>query len=125
MRDTARCISRLPKITPGPRQSEKDSTIFLENSSWHNMNGLLRFSQKYRSMVESTVNQLDETFFDKKLVTELLNHDLNSANPRLSRLWEMILTFGLFDRKYGPNANRNALPGKMENFKIVDLTSKA
>lgn len=76
-------------------------------------------------MVERTVNNLDETIFDKKVVTELLDHDLSTACPRLSRLWEMILTFGLFDQKYGPNASRNNFPGKIENIKIMDLTPKA
>jgi asparagine synthase (glutamine-hydrolysing) len=124
IQDTTRHLSRFTKPTSGSRLPEGECTIFLENSSWHDMNGLLRFSQKYRSMVERTVNHLDETFFDKKVVIELLNHDLSTANPRLSRLWEMILTFGLFDQKYGPNASRNNYLGRVENFKIVDLTPK-
>ena len=125
VQDTSRYISRNSKNTAGSRQPGKECTIFLENSSWHEMNGLLRFSQRYRSMVERTVNNLDETIFDKKVVTELLDHDLSTACPRLSRLWEMILTFGLFDQKYGPNASRNNFPGKIENIKIMDLTPKA
>jgi len=124
VRDTALYLSRFSKITSDSRHLDRDCTIFLENSSWHDMDGLLRLSQRYRSMVERTVNHLDETFFDKKVVIELLNHDLSIPRPRLNRLWEIILTFGLFDQKYGPNANRNNYLGRIENFKIVDLTPK-
>ena len=123
-RDAARFMSRLLKFTSGSRQPEKEFSIFLENSSWHDMNGLLRFSQKYRSMVERTVSLLDETFFDKKNITELLNNDLSIDSPRLNKLWEMILTFGLFDQKYGPNTDRNTLHDKIENIEITDLTPK-
>ena len=124
VRDTTQHLSRYSKIITGSRQTEKECTVFLQNSSWHNLNGLLRLSKRYRSMVERTVNNLDETIFNKNVVIELLNNDLNIANPRLTKLWEMILTFGLFDQKYGPNANRNTFPGKIENIQIVDLTKK-
>ncbi len=124
LRNAIRYISHYSKIVTRSRQSKRDCKIFLENSSWHDMNGLLRLSQKYRSIVEKTVNNLDENFFDKKIIIELLNHDLNTTRPRLSKLWEMILTFGLFDQKYGPNANRNTIPGKIKNINIVDLTPK-
>ncbi len=122
VRDTIRHLSRYPKIMTGSQQPEKECTIFREDSSWHDRNGLLRLSQKYRSMVERTVNHLDETIFDKDVVIELLNDDLNITRPRLNILWEIILTFGLFDQKYGPNANRNTFSDKIDNIKIVDLT---
>jgi asparagine synthase (glutamine-hydrolysing) len=121
VRDTIRHLSRYPKIITDSRKPEREYTIFREDSSWHDRNGLLRLSQRYRAMVEKTVNHLDETIFDKDVVIELLNDDLNAARPRLNILWEIILTFGLFDQKYGPNANRNTLSGKIGNIKIVDL----
>jgi asparagine synthetase B (glutamine-hydrolysing) len=124
-RDAVRFLSRFSKFTSGSRQPERECIIFLENSSWHDMNGLLRFSQKYRSTIERTVNHLDETFFDKKIIIELLNNDLSINSPRLNKLWEIILTFGLFDQKYGPNANRNTFTGRIDNLKIMDLTPKA
>jgi len=122
VQDAIRHLSRYPIIITGSRPPERECTIFLQNSSWHNRNGLLRLSKRYRSMVERTANNLDETFFDKKVIIELLNHELNTARPRLNKLWEMILTFGLFDQKYGPNVNRKTFSGKIENVKIVDLT---
>jgi asparagine synthase (glutamine-hydrolysing) len=122
IRDIIQYLSRFSKITSGYRQPNSKCTIFIQNSSWHDMNGLLRLSQKYHSMVERTVNNLDENFFDKDVVIELLNDDLNNACPRLNKLWETILTFGLFDQKYGPNAKRKIIPSKIENINIVDLS---
>jgi len=118
VRDIARGLSRYSKIIASYRQPY---TIFSQHSSWHNINEMLRSCKRYRSMVESTVEQLDERIFDKNMIVELLHDDLSVAMPRFHKLFEIVLTFGLFDKKWGPSANRNAVSGEIANMKIVDL----
>ena len=73
-------------------------------------------------MVESTVEELDETIFDKSMIVKLLRDDLNATAPRLRSLFEIILTFGLFDKKWGPSTSRSAVHGEIASMKIVDLS---
>ena len=97
--DFSRAIARF-------REPPVGQTIF-RSDSWHDMNGMLRLCERYRSLVERTVAQLDETLFNRDVVTELLRDDLAVRTPRLNKLWEMILTFGLFDAKWGPMSPRS------------------
>jgi asparagine synthetase B (glutamine-hydrolysing) len=120
LRKATRCLSSYFNAD----QSKNNTEVFMQNSSWHNMNALLKQSDRYRSMIENTINNLDEEIFDKKVITKLFCHDIGLTCPRLNKLWEIILTFGLFDQKYGPNVNRKTFSGKIENCKILDLTKK-
>jgi len=120
LRKATRCLSSYFNTA----QSESKTEVFAQNSSWHNMNALLKQSDRYRSIVENTINNLDEEIFDKKVITKFFSHDTDLTCPRLSKLWEIILTFGLFDQKYGPNSNRKTFTGKIENIKILNLTKK-
>jgi hypothetical protein len=76
-------------------------------------------------MIERTVERLDETIFDKKVVAELLHDDLSATAPRLRKLFEILLTFGLFDDKYGPSRSRNAASGSIADMRLVDLRGAA
>ena len=109
VRNTGKILSRYSKNVAKLRHPAAGCKIFSSNSSWHDRDGLLKFSDKYRMMIESTINQIDEAIFDKKMVLELFNNDLNAPAPRLCKLWEILLTFGLFDQKYGPNTDRSVL----------------
>lgn len=121
VRNTGKQLARYSKSISRLRQPEQGRKVFSQNSSWHDRDGLLRFSNKYRSMVEKTVNRLDGDIFDRKVIIKLLNNDLNAPAPRLYKLWEIILTFGLFDQKYGPNVDRNADSARAKNVKLVNL----
>jgi len=118
-RNAARRLSRISKTISSYRQLP-GSGIFRQDS-WHDRNATLRLCEKYRSMVESTIEQLDDTIFDKSMVAELFRDDLSAAAPRLFKLFEIVLTFGLFDKKWGPSASRNIVSGEIVNMKIVDL----
>lgn len=121
VRDIARRLSRHSKIIASYRDALPGCKIFSQNSSWHDMNGMLRLCERYHSMVESTIEQLDGTIFDKSMIIELLRDALSVRAPRLPKLFEIVLTFGLFDKKWGPSASRNAASGEITNMKIVDL----
>lgn len=120
-RDAARWLSRYSKSIASYRDALPGCKIFSQHSSWHDMDGMLRLCERYRSMVESTIEQLDETIFDKSMIAELLRDDLSVTAPRLCKLFQIVLTFGLFDKKWGPSASRNAVSGEIANMKIVDL----
>ncbi len=121
VRDAARWLSHYSKTIAGLRQPLPGCKIFVQHDSWHDMDGMLRLCERYRSMVESAIEQLDGTIFDKSMIVELLRDDLSVTAPRLNKLFEIILTFGLFDKKWGPSASRNAVSGEIANMKIVDL----
>jgi hypothetical protein len=80
--------------------------IFTHGQSWHDINALLKCNDRYRSMVQTTILDLDEAMFAKPMIAHLLADDLNGRSPRFNKLFEMILTFGLFDKKWGPSAPR-------------------
>jgi asparagine synthetase B (glutamine-hydrolysing) len=121
VRDGARWLSRYSRTVAGYRQPLVGCTIFTHHSSWHDMDGMLRLCRSYRSMVESTIEQLDGTIFDKSMIAELLREDLDVAAPRLKKLFQILVTFGLVDKKWGPRANRNSASGEIGNMKLVDL----
>jgi asparagine synthetase B (glutamine-hydrolysing) len=80
--------------------------VFMHRQSWHDINALLKYNTRYRSMVQTAIRELDEDMFAKPMIAHLLADDLGGHSPRLHKLFEMILTFALFDRKWGPNASR-------------------
>jgi asparagine synthase (glutamine-hydrolysing) len=106
VRTTARGLSRYSIAVDRLRDAPVGSRIFVQHDSWHDMNGMLRLCDRYRSMVETAVERLDGTLFDKDVVSRLLRDDLTARVPRFNKLWEIILTFQLFDAKWGPGANR-------------------
>lgn len=120
VRNAARWLSHYSKTIESHR---KPLLIFPTHSSWPSMNAMLLLCDKYRSMIENTIEQLDETVFDKNIVRELFRDDLNVKSPRFHKLFEIVLTFGLFDRKWGPSTNRNAVFYEISDMKCVDLRS--
>jgi asparagine synthetase B (glutamine-hydrolysing) len=110
MRNTAKQLARYSRCIASLRPPAAGCTIFCQNSSWHDRDGLLKLSERYRSMVENAVEGLDETIFDKDIMRELLRDDFNASAPRLAKLWEAILTFQLFDNKWGPATKRPESP---------------
>jgi len=118
-RDVARKLSRISKTVSSYRRPP-GSTIFTQGS-WHDRNATLRLCDKYRSMVENAIEQLDDTIFDKSTVTELFRDDINAPAPRLFKLFEIVLTFSLFDQKWGPSATRDIVSAEIADMKIVDF----
>jgi asparagine synthetase B (glutamine-hydrolysing) len=124
MLDVARWLSRYSRTVAGFRDAPPGCKVFSRHGSWHDMDGMLRLCERYRSLVRSTIEQLDETIFDKSMIIRLFRDDLGAATPRLHKLFEILLTFGLFDQKWGPSANRGATRGGIANMSITDLGSK-
>jgi asparagine synthase (glutamine-hydrolysing) len=122
VRNTGKILSHYSKSVAKLREPAPGCRIFTQNSSWHDRNGLFKFNEKYRSMIESTVENLDNTIFDKNILKELFQDELNAPSPRLEKLWEIVLSFGLFDQKYGPNVNRQINLSKKMNTNTVDLS---
>jgi hypothetical protein len=94
-----RFVNRFREAPPGQR-------ILVQHGISHDMNGVVRLCERYRSMVEAAVERLDATLFDKEVVRRLLRDDLAAKAPRFNMLWEIILTFQLFDERWGPGASR-------------------
>jgi len=84
------------------RHSNGSSVI--TSSSWHDLNAALRRSPAYRTLVQEAIEGLDPAFFDVEVVKELYQSEVNSSAPKLRSLFEMVLTFTLFDKKWGPQA---------------------
>jgi hypothetical protein len=122
-RNAARRLSRISKTISSYRQPPSGCKIFTQES-WHDRDGTLRLCERYRSMVEATIEKLDGTIFDKSMIVELFRDDLSVTAPRLHKLFEIILTFGMFDKKWGPHASRNALSGEIQNMRVVDLRAE-
>jgi len=119
VRGAARRLSRYSKTV---RSFRHPLSVCVQYSSWHNINAMLRLCEGYRSMVESTLEELDESVFDKGMLIQLLSEDLNAGTPRLKELFSVVLTFGLFDKKWGPSGSRrNTMFHNITNMKIVDL----
>jgi hypothetical protein len=104
-RNLARRLSASSRVLARLRTSP-GSQIFTPGQSWHDINALLKHNDRYRSMVQTAIRDLDEDMFAKPMIAHLLSDDLNRQSPRLNKLFEMILTFGLFDKKWGPSAPR-------------------
>ena len=115
VRNTSKVLSRYSKNVAKLRQPAAGCKVFTSHSSWHDRDGLLKFSDKYRMMIESTLNQLDDTIFDKKMLLELFENELNVPAPRLCKLWEILLSFGLFNQRYGPGTDRKFLKRNTSN----------
>jgi len=92
--------SRLIRSLRGPKEGER---VFTEGQ-FHDMNALLRTNIFYRELVEASIEQLPDGFFDIGMIKKLYLEDLNSSLPRLRVLFEIIITFALFDKKWGPRA---------------------
>ncbi len=75
--------------------------------SWHDRNIALKVLPEYRELVQSAVERLDPTLFDREAVERLLQDDLRSARPRLNHLFEILVTFDQFDRAW--RASRSEL----------------
>jgi hypothetical protein len=73
------------------------------------MNGALKLSATYRGLVEDVVEHLDPRVFAVPRIRELLADDLRVHPSRLCQLFEILITFGLYDREWGPNG-RKRLP---------------
>lgn len=114
VRGGARALAGCSKHAARLRQATPGSRIFKQHDSWHDMNGMLRLCDRYRSMVETAVEQLDAALFDTEIVADLLRDDLNAKAPRLNKLWEILLTFQLFDAKWGPATKRAGIPPRQE-----------
>lgn len=120
-RGTARWLSHYSKTVAGYREPLPGCRVFVQNDSWHDRDGTLRLCQRYRSMVEHTIERLDGTMFDKGTIAMLLRDDLRAPAPRLHKLFEILLTFGLFDEKWGPSAERDRVSGEIAHMSITDL----
>lgn len=99
----ARRLARTSKFVASFRRSVPGRSIFT-TKSWHDRNASLRSCAAYRRLVETVVEGLDPQFFDVATVRALLADDMNAPAPRLNHLFEILITFSLFDRKWGPRS---------------------
>jgi asparagine synthetase B (glutamine-hydrolysing) len=122
VRNSGKRITYYSKSFNKLRQPASGCRIFKQHDSWHDRNGLFKFNEKYRSMIESAVENLDESIFDKNILKVLFQDELNAPSPRLEKLWEIVLSFGLFDQKYGLNVIRKIKLNEQMKISTVDLT---
>jgi asparagine synthase (glutamine-hydrolysing) len=112
MRETPRNLARKLSAyshTLARLRASSGTQVFEHAQSWHDINALLKCNDRYRSMVRVAIRDLDEDMFAKPMITHLFADDLTGRSPRLNKLFEMILTFGLFDKKWGPSASRTPM----------------
>lgn len=120
-RDAARFVARRVLRMP-PKARSGTSAVFNKNSSWHNNDGLLHQCPRYRELVKQVVSGLPAEFFDAEAVMRLLENDVQYPRPRFRKLFEAVLTFGLFDRTWGPTADRTVSTPILARMTSHDLT---
>lgn len=126
VRRTAAWFSRFSRTLTNWRTPPVGTGVCRQDCSWHDINALLVFSEKYRSLVTTTLHSLPDAMFDKPMIQRLLDDELSGRLPRFNKLFELILTFGLFDRQWGPGTNRKARGGTTPamTFTEISATSK-
>lgn len=106
-RRIGRQLSLISRSVASLRSSPSGTQVY--RSSWmHDVNALLKLSADYRALVEAAIDQLDREMFDTDRLHDLLRDELVAPAPRLRPLWDMVLTIGLFDRKWGPRGTNRS-----------------
>lgn len=104
-----RVLNRNSLAKPGPGRRAGATGIFA-NSGFHDRDLALKFSDPYRELVKSSISALPTDFFDVGTIQGLLESDLEADTPSLGKVFEILVTFGEFSRKWGIEASRTASP---------------
>ena len=114
----------LDKLTPffpalsNVRHHKSGQEVFKMHYSWHDMNALLVKSQLYRQILQESIAQLDQSMFDVKMIESLFTDETKSAAPSLFKLFEIVVTFGVFDKNWSPNGKRESILKKPSDAEI-------
>lgn len=105
IRDLGRKCSRFSKAIATLRQPPAGAAIFKWDSS-HDRDAALKLCPAYRNLVMDSIDHLPSRYFDQEIIRELLDTDLKSDLPQYSKLFEIIITFANFDKRWGKDAPR-------------------
>lgn len=89
-----------------PIRERRQNVHPFNQSAYHDINALLKFSPEYEKLVLNSVDRLPSELFDIERIKLLLKDDLSARKPRLGELFAPLVAFSLFDAKWGPKSDR-------------------
>jgi len=109
-RDVFKRSSLCYKVHNYLRNSKQEQNVHPFNqTAYHDINALLKFSPKYQELVRSSIDRLPAELFDIEHIKLMLKQDLSAGKPRFGALFTPLVAFSLFDAEWGPNSNRSKI----------------
>lgn len=100
LRDAAKRCARFSKRLASLRAPARGTQVLSQNST-HDRDAALRQCEPYRELVRESIARLPGEYFDLTMIRRLFESDLAADAPSCGTLFEILVTFAEFDRKWG------------------------